>query len=324
MLHSSLSEKRASAGRKNIICLGNIAFDLLEKKVLTGKISVEAKAGGSVLNTAVMLRNLGSAVKIVSRSGNDFLGEHLISRLLRFGIDISNVIRDPETKTPIALARINKKGDSSYTFYPGGSKPFPVKVPEGLFKGSFLLHTGSMFSYADESFPATISHVRAAGKKGLIVTYDPNWRPNRVKDPDTARDRIRCILKYTDILKLKDTELNEITGKNNERAALSSLMRTFRGRLFVTLGDKGAYYWDGNKKLHVPAFKVKVADTIGAGDAFTAGLIYHIGLSGGKMNDPLETLLFASAVSALCCTRHGGTDGVRDLSQVNRFLGERS
>lgn len=74
--------------------------------------------------------------------------------------------------------------------------------------------------------------------------------------------------------------------------------------------------------VKVPAFKVKVADTIGAGDAFTAGLIYKL-IKQGKtkfLADMKSNMIFASAVSAIICTKKGSYEALKNLKQVQSFL----
>ncbi|MFA5340009.1 MAG: PfkB family carbohydrate kinase, partial [Candidatus Omnitrophota bacterium] len=74
--------------------------------------------------------------------------------------------------------------------------------------------------------------------------------------------------------------------------------------------------------VRIPAFKVKTADTIGAGDAFTAGLIYKLIEQGRAefFSNIRPNMIFASAVSALICTKPGANKGLKDIKQVNSFL----
>ena len=99
-------------------------------------------------------------------------------------------------------------------------------------------------------------------------------------------------------------------------------MKKLKKGAVVTLGGKGGFYWDGKKKTRYPALKVRVADTIGAGDAFTAGLIYRYCELGKDLfwKEMKTNLIFASSLSGLICTEHGATAAVRDLKQVKKFL----
>ncbi len=121
-----------------------------------------------------------------------------------------------------------------------------------------------------------------------------------------------------DLLKLSESDALGITGARTLTGALDRLPRN----IVVTRGHKGAFFWDGKKKTYSPVFKVPVVDTIGAGDAFTAGLIYRYCLLGKEAfrEEKKETLAFASAASALVCKGRGATEGLRSAYQVKRFL----
>ncbi len=289
-------------------------------------MTFEARAGGSVFNTAIQLRRLGLPVSLISKTGADFLGDALLEIMHREKLPSKYIIRDNKIKTGLAFARIDNKGDSSYFFYRSTGKEIMFQkgeVPSSIFNNASLFHTASAYSYNDYTFEDAINLMRKAKEKGLFTTYDPNWRINRIKDKKNARSHIKRLLYYTDLLKLSETDAIGITGSKTLQSALSRL----KGPLIVTLGERGAFFWDGKKKSFHPAFKVPVKDTIGAGDAFTAGLICEY-LKKGKqsfledLGRGLESssLTFASAVAALVCRGRGATEGLHSKQQVTLFL----
>lgn len=312
---------------KKVICLGNINLDLIMKKSgpRKGAPLFQARLGGSTTNTAVLLRALGVPVAFVSAASPDFLGSSLIALLRNKKIDTSRVLREKTFKTPLAFASIDRKGDSSYAFYDPVCPHFASAaslLPDELLRNARVFHIGSFFSYADATHELVLECVKKAKRRGLLVTYDPNWRKNRIGDTKTAQKRIRAILPYVDILKLSEHDALGMTGQRSLDKAIGGINSIFRGEMFVTRGEKGSFCLNGKEKISCPAFKVKVVDTIGAGDAFTAGLIYRY-LSHGKevfLKEKKEDLVFASAVSALVCTHEGATDGLKNIKQVRDFL----
>lgn len=311
---------------RNVICCGNIAFDLIQTRGRKeNDIIFQAKPGGSVLNTAIHLARLGLNVTMFSKTGKDTLGDALVKILKEEKINTKYTFQDERIRTSIALARLDEKGDSQYNFYKtvGPETVFAkTNIPSSVFKRSRIFHTGSMYSYEDYSFDETLNFMKLAKKTDLFVTFDPNWRENRIKNKSLARTRISKLLDHVDLLKLGGTDTLGITGAKTLSGALSKLP----ANIIVTLGAKGSFFWDGKNKLHQDAFKVPVVDTIGAGDAFSAGLIFRYSLIGKETfwKHMKENLLFASAVSALVCSARGATEGLRDLEQVYDFIYHRA
>ena len=309
-----------------VVCCGNVAFDLIAKKEdVKGGMDFHACPGGSVLNTAIILARLGLPVSMLAKTGDDLLGNSLAKTMRREGIKARYVMKDKDIKTGLAFARIDEKGNSSYLFYKtkGPQTRFRRSdIPISVFRKALVFHTGSLYSYNDHTFHDTIRFLKMAKKENVFTTYDPNWREGRIKNKKIVRGRIAKILPYIDLLKLSDTEATVITGAKTLSAALKKLDR----KAVVTLGEKGSFYWDGKKKMFQPALKVRVADTIGAGDSFTAGLIYRYYVTREELfwKEMKINLAFASAMSGLICTKHGAAAGVSSLRQVMNFFKARS
>ena len=308
--------------RKRVICCGNIAFDFIAKTPpKAGTMTFDARPGGSAFNTAILLARLGFSVSMLSKTGVDFLTKSLFETMRREKIDTSCVIKDKDIKTGLAFAQIDKKGDSSYLFYKtlGPQTTFKkADIPQVPFKKASVFHVGSWYSYTDHSFEDALRFLKRAKKEKVFTTYDPNWREGRIKNKKIARNRINRLLPHIDLLKLSGADAMGITGAKTLPAALKRLKKN----AVVTLGDKGSFYWDGKRRISQPAFKVRIVDTIGAGDAFTAGLIYRYCVMGKESfwKEMKENLIFATALSALVCKAQGATAGIRNLGQVKKFL----
>lgn len=305
-----------------IICCGNIAYDLIAtREDKNGRYTFEARPGGSVFNTALISARLGLEVSFLAKTGDDFMGRSLLRVMQREKISAKFVSVDRNIKTGLAFAKIDKSGNSSYLFYRSSGRhasPQLKDIPAGIFKNARVFHTGSAFSYADHSFGTTLGLMARARKNKVFTTYDPNWRDNRIKDKKKARLRIQRLIRHADLLKLSDTDALGITGKKT----LSSALKYLPNRTIVTLGDKGSFFWDGRERMFSPAFRTKVLDTIGAGDAFTAGVIYKYCLLGEKRfwQEIPSGLKFASAAAAIVCASRGSTGSLKNARSVQRFL----
>lgn len=160
-------------------------------------------------------------------------------------------------------------------------------------------------------------------KKGVFISFDPNFRPYAVKDKKGAKNRVLGLLKLVDLARLSEIDLEFLTGQKDPKKGLKWLKKRFGCEIILTLGANGSVYMAPKGTLiKIPAFKVKIADTIGAGDAFTAGLLYRLTKRGKRQffRDIAQNLIFASAVSAIICTKPGATQGLKDIKQVNSFL----
>lgn len=309
-----------------ILFLGGTSVDLIKKQGQTLFFSKNPKkrhqkrclslifigsVGGGITNSSVIASKLGLKVAMLSKVGKDFLGRFAVKELKRCGVDTSGMIIDPRIRTSIALARIDKKGNSRYVFYKSPAKDsiVPLKnVPKALLKNCRIFHFGSSFSYQKESSVEALRYVKYLKKRGVFISFDPNIRPYAIKDRIEARKRVLGFLKKVDMARISEIDLEFLTGRKNPEKGLRILKKLTKCRIILTLGSRGSGYLDDSGNfIKIPAFKVKVVDTIGAGDAFNAALIYEISKIGEKrvFSNLKPSLRFASKVSAIVCTKSG-------------------
>lgn len=304
--------------KNSILCCGNVAYDLIVvEKNENGEFIFSAKPGGSVLNTAVLSARLGLETFILAKTGEDFLSESLMELMQNEDIRTEGMILEKNVKTALALCQIDKKGNSTYVFYRCENKNAAINPKDldlRLLERSSVFHTGSAFTYSDYTFKSALSVTRKAKKNKCFITYDPNWREGRIRNRKKAITRIKKFLALCSLLKLSDSDALAITGKKT----LSRSIRSLPERSVITLGEKGSIFWNGKKEIFCPSVKTNVVDTIGAGDAFTAGLIQRyikLGRQGFWEKMP-ENLKFASAASSLVCGSSGAISAVKNLKEV--------
>jgi sugar/nucleoside kinase (ribokinase family) len=313
--------------RIDILFLGGTSIDLIQNAQNKNKrLSFFAATGGSITNSAVIAAKLGLKVALLSKVGKDSLGDFAVNSLRSHGVNTRGILRDPKFKTSLAIAQIDKKGNSTYTFYKPSPKEsiVPLKnISKNLLDGCKIFHFGSSFSYQEDSSQEALKYVKYLKKRGTFVSMDPNFRPYAIKDKTGAKKRVLSLLKLVNLAKLSELDVEFLTGQKDPLKGLKTLKNRLSCEIILTLGAKGSIYIGKSKILtKIPAIKVKVVDTIGAGDAYTAGLLYRIRTVGEKaffMNIKSH-LSFASATSALICTKKGANKALKGLSQVKKFL----
>lgn len=322
----------------DILFLGGTSIDLIQDKTRPEKFLTSV--GGSVTNSAIIASKLGLKTAMLSRVGGDPLGDFAVKFLGSCKVNTSGIILDSNIRTSLAIANIDNNGNSKYTFYKNSPKDavVPLKsAPKNLLRACRIFHFGSSFSYQKETFEESLKYIKHLKRRGVFISFDPNLRSYAIKDKKQVKNRVLKLLKLVNMAKLSLLDLVFLTGKKDPEKGLKWLKNRFKCEVVLTLGSKGSMYLNGalpikpmslrgvkrrSNLIKVPAFKVKITDTIGAGDAFTAGLLYKIAKTGEKQvfKDMRPNLIFASAVSAIICTASGANQGLKSTRQITTFL----
>ncbi len=269
--------------------------------------------GGSPFNVAVGLARLGGRVEFAGKASMDSFGRFLVSHLAREGIGTRFLSRSP---APSTLAFVTtENGDPSYAFYGEGAADTQLR-PEDLpadIEASEVLHFGSI-SMLREPASSTITSLveRLAGR--ALLSFDPNIRPHLIEDPEKYRQLVWRLLHLADIVKASTGDVGWLFPGDTVESAADQILAAGPALVIVTKGVRGSYARFSSGSLRVPAFAVNVVDTIGAGDAFTAGLLARLGEAGVTSRADLDALgsagleqavQFAALVAALACARAG-------------------
>lgn len=254
-----------------ILCCGEALIDMIPVEAGGGK-AFQPHAGGAIFNTAISLGRLGVPVGFLSGLSSDLFGQQLKSSLEESGVDAGFSIRSDRPST-LAFVELND-GHATYTFYDentAGRSLTPdmlPKVPEGI----RALYFGgiSLISEPCADFYAALADKTAADH---VVMLDPNIRKSFIRDEKTYRARIARMIGVSDIVKVSDEDLEWLVPEGVDLLEKAALLA--RGKLvIVTRGAAGAIarLTDGTV-VEVPARRVDVVDTVGAGDTFNAGVL---------------------------------------------------
>ncbi len=246
----------------DVLVVGEALVDI----VLRGGAPPDEHPGGSPANVALGLGRLGRRVSLLSRLGDDERGERLQSHLAASSVRLApgTVAAGP---TSTATARVDDRGVASYEFELDWQVPDAVELPPAR-----ALHTGSIAAFLAPGGDAVLELVRRAGGS-LTVSYDPNARPALMGDAGAARERVERFVAAADVVKVSDEDLAWLLPGADPVAVAADWLELGPALVVVTRGGEGATGVCAQGRVDVPAPRVDVVDTVGAGDAFTAGLL---------------------------------------------------
>ena len=311
-----------------IVTVGEALIDLTQTSEDPAHIChYAAFPGGAPANVAVAVARLGGRSSFIGKVGRDAFGGAIRQTLIRNGVDVSGLYETDQALTTLAVVSVDAAGERSFAFYrtPGADTQLTgseaVEALEACGEQPMFLHFGSVSLTADPARSATLEVARAARERGILLSYDPNYRPNLWSDQATAVARMKEPLALCHVLKLAEEELALLAGTEDPEGGSLALYEAYQIPLIViTLGEGGCYYRLGGHTGQVPALRVQVADTNGAGDTFLGALLSRLVLAGGlealTVKDLEEHLAFANRAAALTCTRPGAIPAMPTLDEV--------
>ncbi|MGE2833741.1 carbohydrate kinase family protein [Mycobacterium sp. SMC-4] len=279
------------------LVIGEALIDIVEG---AGRPTRE-HVGGSPLNVAVGLSRLGRDVDFLTHIGTDDRGRRIADYV---GSSGAKLVSGSTTAARTATARavLDRSGSATYTFDIDWQLSGIPEVPPPL-----VVHTGSIATVLEPGCLAAKALVDAY-RVSATVTFDPNIRPDLIKDMDVARSRVDRLLEKADVVKVSSEDLYYLDPTRTPEQMAAAWLALGISVVVVTLGRYGALAMCADGTVRVSAPDVEVVDTVGAGDAFMTGLIdalWSMDLLGGQRRDRLaaiETDALNSAVRAATLT----------------------
>jgi fructokinase len=285
------------------LVIGESLIDIVES---------DEHVGGSPLNVAVGLGRLGREVDFLTYIADDAYGRHITEYLNAAGVQLVSESRTAE-RTATARSTIAEDGSADYVFDLDWQLSGTPPVAPPLF-----VHTGSIAAVQDPGCLAVAALIDTY-RVSATVTFDPNVRPSLIADRDLARERIEHLVERSDIVKVSEEDLRWIDPDRPPERIAQTWLALGPAIVAVTMADRGAAAVCAAGVARVPARPVQVVDTVGAGDAFTIGLIDALwgrGLLGAQRRaelagldlDALTTALEAASVAAALTVGRAGAD----------------
>jgi fructokinase len=297
-----------------IVSAGEALVDLLPTVARDDRPAFRAAVGGSPFNVAVALGRLGIPAAFLGAVSTDVFGDRILVALQESGADTGLVTR-VDRPTPLAVVTLDG-GEARYAFYDSGtaSRGMTLRELKPLPDETTIFHFGSMALAAEPAASTLIARAKTARGDDRLVCIDPNVRPAVAANETNYRRNLDQAMEVADIVKLSRADLDWLRSGVSPTAFARERLAAGAALVVVTRGADGASAFMQHQTWEVPAMPVTVVDTIGAGDAFTAGLLAHfvslrigtLGALAALTAADLEAALRSAAiVAALNCARAG-------------------
>ncbi|MBD9525600.1 carbohydrate kinase [Paracoccus sp. PAR01] len=276
-----------------ILCAGESLIDMVPEGA-----GFRPLPGGAVYNTAIALGRIGAPTAYLWPISRDPFGELLLRPLADAAVDTTLCPRSDRLTTLAFVTLIG--GEARYSFYDEGSAGrmlAPADLPQIPDEVSALFIGG--ISLVPDPCGAAVEELAIRLKNRVPVMLDPNIRPFFIADADSYRARLDRLIGMADIVKLSADDLEWLMPGVSFEQAASNLLARGVTLVLQTGGAAGARaYWAG-EPVSAPATRVEVADTIGAGDTFNAGVLASLQSDGALSREGLANLSPQTLLSAL-------------------------
>lgn len=279
------------------VCAGEALTDMLR----TGDDQWQSLVGGSTWNVARSLAKLGLPTGFAGSISKDVFGDALYAASAEAQLDLRLLQRFD--KSPL-LAIVAESNPPHYFFIGSDSADLhfaPKQLPVGWDANAVWAHFGGI-SLARQPLAATLlALAKNLKQQGVKISYDPNFR-NLMDTRYDATLRSMCML--ADVIKVSDEDLCGLFRSTDTEAALTQL-RAYNPNAIIlyTRGAAGACLHVADQSWQAASPKITVIDTIGAGDASIAGLLYSLHTASERGWQ--EHLNFAVASGAAACLAAG-------------------
>lgn len=246
-----------------IVCFGEVLWDLFPEG---------SKAGGAPFNVAYNVHKMGLDVKVISKTGNDDLGEKLRQQIVSWGISTDLIQVDEHHPTSTVIAKIDEYNEATYEIINNVAWDHIEYLPE--YNDWVSNAEAFVFGSLSARNEVTKNTLLKLLDKAKLRIFDVNFRP-----PFIDKELIKILLHKADIVKINQSELQQIIelmgGKfRTDEEAVKIIQENFDvNEVVLTKGSKGASYFVHGKRYTLPAVPITVADTVGSGDAFLSGFI---------------------------------------------------
>jgi len=279
------------------VCFGEVLWDMLQNG---------AVPGGAPMNVAFHLNQLGKKALMISKVGTDRKGNELIDFMNNNQVPTNLIQQDDNYPTSVVLATMGQNQEVKYDIVKPVAWDFidsTVEARQATSQADYFIF-GSLATRTEHSMRTLFDLLSVAKTKILDIN---------LRTPHYDQATLERLLNEADILKMNASELDEISEWYADISLFNDKVRMISDRytipqIIVTKGAEGASYFDGEKFYEHPGFKVKVADTVGSGDAFLAGFLHKMA-DNSKSEERLEFACklggYVASKKGACATHEG-------------------
>ena len=283
--------------------------------------------GGSPYNTAIALgRILGTEnglcrTAFLSRLSVDFFGEALVRCLEDNNVSVELITRSEENTT-LAFIKLEEGKEPAYIFYTERTADrclAPENIPAVLPENINCILFGSISMLMEPSASSIENLIlRESKREEIVISLDPNVRPIMIKDHAVYLDRFENWVRSSSIVKISSVDIDFLYPGFSVDTAAEKILGMGPRLVIITLGAEGAMAAINRngiiKYVDSPAYKLNIADTIGAGDTFHGAFLAWLednkcmsrsALAELNENEIRQALIFANKAAAIVCSRKG-------------------
>lgn len=291
-------------------------------------IQLDGRAGGAPMNVAIGLSRLGQKVGFFSKVSRDIFGERIMAHLSNEGVDTRLILRTDQLST-LAIVSLDGTGGARYSFYIENTADRSItetELPAALPGDVKAIHIGGSYSTALEPSASSYAALVARERGRRLISYDPNIRDSVAPDLDLWRARAAALAGLAHLIKASDEDLAKLYPGRDAETVAGDWIAGGASLVLITRGGEGAIGFTARGvSARVPGVKVKLIDTVGAGDTFQAATLDWLArkerLSPEAMTglSPAELpalLSYAAKAAAITCSRRGA-----DLPRADEVAG---
>lgn len=287
----------------DVVGIGALNVDMLYRVERIARLGEEVPIlsavrapGGSAANTIVGLSRLGVSTGFIGNAGSDIEGKYILKDLKREGVDIKGVSM-LKGSTGLIIGFIDKRGERVLYAFPGVNDALELnKQRINYAKNAKFLHMSSFVG--DRSYRAQKKLLKKL--RSVKISFSPGMLYAK-----KGFEALEALIKRAEVIFLNRKEMLLMTGLEFKKGS-KKLLDAGAKVIAVTLGDRGCYVASLEESHALNAFKTKVVDTTGAGDAFSAGFLYGV-----LLKKDLKTCgKIGSKLASLCVAKVGAREGL--------------
>lgn len=280
--------------------------------------------GGATVNVAAGASRLGLPSRFITITGDDEESAFVRTQMAEEGVDLQHAMRVADKRSTSVYVHLTEESDRVFAKYLDPTPEIQVR-PEDLdseaFENAVSFHFCSGTMFHPTALATTRRAVEIARDKGVLLSFDVNVRPLRWESEARCRETICEFMGLSHTVKMTRDEMYFLMETEDFEEGISRLQQFSIPLVFLTDGENGTICLVDGQQIHAPVTPVVPVDTTGAGDAFIAGVLYHVYHHGFPEThaDVLECAMFGNKLGALCATKQGALTAMPRLEEIEEL-----